>query len=71
MAIDRTFEGALLKAVTCLEGKIIGLRIDISRRMTDDELLLRFLNRMMREYLQLQRLLEEIYLLEEIQKSHK
>jgi len=41
MAIDRIFEGALLKAVTCLEGKIIGLKIASVEDMGDDELLLK------------------------------
>ena len=41
MAIDRIFEGALLKAVTCLEGKIIGLKIESVEEMADDELLLK------------------------------
>ena len=41
MAIDRIFEGALLKAVTCLEGKVIGLKIPSIEVMADDELFLK------------------------------
>lgn len=41
MAIDRIFEGALLKAVTCLEGKITGLKISSVELMTDEELSLK------------------------------
>jgi len=38
MAIGRTFESALLKAITCLEGKYIGLRIPHIMVMEDEEL---------------------------------
>lgn len=38
MAIDRTFESALLKAITCLEGKYTGLRIPHIEIMNDEEL---------------------------------
>ncbi len=38
MAIGRTFESALLKAITCLEGKYIGLRIPYVMNMSDVEL---------------------------------
>lgn len=38
MAISRTFESALLKAVTCLEGKVNGLRIPWIMDMTDEEI---------------------------------
>lgn len=38
MAISRTFESALLKAVTCLEGKFTGLRMFSIMKMTDEEL---------------------------------
>lgn len=39
MAISRTFESALLKAVTCLEGKFMGLRLESVIGLTDNELL--------------------------------
>ncbi|TDT62833.1 carbamoyl-phosphate synthase (glutamine-hydrolyzing) large subunit [Fonticella tunisiensis] len=39
MAIDRTFESALLKAITSLEGKIFGLRLEKLSTLTKEELL--------------------------------
>ncbi|EDS78036.1 carbamoyl-phosphate synthase, large subunit [Clostridium botulinum C str. Eklund] len=39
MAIDRNFESAFLKAVTCLESKIIGLKLQNGDELTDDELI--------------------------------
>lgn len=39
MAIDRTFESALLKAITSLEGKISGLRLEKLSTLTKEELL--------------------------------
>jgi carbamoyl-phosphate synthase large subunit len=39
MAIDRTFEAALLKAVTCLEGGLSGLNLPVFNNSTKDELL--------------------------------
>jgi carbamoyl-phosphate synthase large subunit len=38
MAISRTFESALLKAITCLEGKFTGLRMFSIMDMTEDAL---------------------------------
>ncbi|OAA93948.1 carbamoyl-phosphate synthase (glutamine-hydrolyzing) large subunit [Clostridium coskatii] len=39
MAIDRSFESALLKAVISLEGKIIGLKLDKFENMSKDEVI--------------------------------
>jgi carbamoyl-phosphate synthase large subunit len=39
MSIDRTFHNALLKAVTSLEGKIVGLRLEYLEAFTRDELI--------------------------------
>ncbi|MHC6180394.1 carbamoyl-phosphate synthase (glutamine-hydrolyzing) large subunit [Clostridium sp. JNZ X4-2] len=39
MAIDRSFESALLKAVISLEGKIIGLKLDNLQGMNADEII--------------------------------
>ncbi|MGY0374534.1 carbamoyl-phosphate synthase (glutamine-hydrolyzing) large subunit [Clostridium sp. JNZ J1-5] len=39
MAIDRNFESAFLKAVTCLEGKMIGIKLPNGSEMTDEQLL--------------------------------
>jgi carbamoyl-phosphate synthase large subunit len=39
MAIDRSFESALLKAVISLEGKIIGLKLDKFENMNKDEVI--------------------------------
>lgn len=39
MAIDRTFSSALLKAVTSLEGKIVGLRLEYLESLNVDELI--------------------------------
>lgn len=39
MAIDRTFEAALLKAVTCLEGDLTGLSLPVFNNSTKEELL--------------------------------
>ena len=39
MAIDRTFQSALLKAVICLEGKLTGLTVDTISVLEDKELL--------------------------------
>ncbi|MCD3217764.1 carbamoyl-phosphate synthase (glutamine-hydrolyzing) large subunit [Clostridium botulinum C] len=39
MAIDRNFESAFLKAVTCLESKIIGLKLQNGHELTDEELI--------------------------------
>ncbi|AGY74818.1 carbamoyl-phosphate synthase (glutamine-hydrolyzing) large subunit [Clostridium autoethanogenum] len=39
MAIDRSFESALLKAVISLEGKIIGLKLDKLENMSKDEII--------------------------------
>ncbi|WP_461204730.1 carbamoyl-phosphate synthase (glutamine-hydrolyzing) large subunit [Clostridium sp. DL1XJH146] len=39
MAIDRSFESAFLKALTCLESKLIGLNLDYITEMNDDELI--------------------------------
>ncbi|OBR96486.1 carbamoyl-phosphate synthase large chain [Clostridium ragsdalei P11] len=39
MAIDRSFESALLKAVISLEGKIIGLKLDKFENMSKDEII--------------------------------
>lgn len=39
MAIDRNFESAFLKAVTCLEGKIIGLFLPNGEELSDEELI--------------------------------
>lgn len=39
MSIDRTFINALLKAVTSLEEKIVGLRLDYLEEFTTDELI--------------------------------
>ncbi|OAA84056.1 carbamoyl-phosphate synthase (glutamine-hydrolyzing) large subunit [Clostridium ljungdahlii] len=39
MAIDRSFESALLKAVISLEGKIIGLKLDEFENMSKDEII--------------------------------
>lgn len=38
MAIGRTFESALLKAISCLEGKTTGLRLPHIMNMSDEEL---------------------------------
>lgn len=39
MAIDRSFESALLKAVISLEGKIIGLKLDKFENISKDEII--------------------------------
>ncbi|AZV57462.1 carbamoyl-phosphate synthase (glutamine-hydrolyzing) large subunit [Clostridium sp. AWRP] len=44
MAIDRSFESALLKAVISLEGKIIGLKLDKFENMSKDEIIAKINN---------------------------
>ncbi|KYH29249.1 carbamoyl-phosphate synthase (glutamine-hydrolyzing) large subunit [Clostridium colicanis] len=39
MAIDRNFESAFLKAITCLEGKIIGLKLANGDELSDEEVI--------------------------------
>ncbi|QGU94249.1 carbamoyl-phosphate synthase (glutamine-hydrolyzing) large subunit [Clostridium bovifaecis] len=39
MAIDRNFESAFLKAITCLESKIIGLKLPNGSELSDEELI--------------------------------
>jgi carbamoyl-phosphate synthase large subunit len=39
MAIDRNFESALLKAITCLEGNLIGLKLDKLSDLNEEELI--------------------------------
>ncbi|MFU0824696.1 carbamoyl-phosphate synthase (glutamine-hydrolyzing) large subunit [Clostridium sp.] len=39
MAIDRNFESAFLKAITCLEGKIIGLKLANGNELSDEEVI--------------------------------
>ncbi len=44
MAIDRTFESALMKAVTCLEGSVTGIRLKKLEGLSKDELIKKIKN---------------------------
>lgn len=38
MAIDRNFESAFLKAVTCLESKLVGIKLENGHKLTNEQL---------------------------------
>ena len=39
MAIDRNFESAFIKAITCLEGKMTGLKLQNAKELTEEQLI--------------------------------
>ena len=39
MAIDRNFESAFIKAITCLEGKMIGLKLENGSELSEQEII--------------------------------
>lgn len=59
MAIDRSFESALLKAVISLEGKIVGLKLSKFEDMNLSQIIDKLKRKMMRDFLLWQRLLEK------------